>query len=384
MRKTRLPLALLGLFAAFNAAPVRAQTPEDALTGAWLVVCPSAVPGSELAARCAEIAAGGPGSRGAAAAGNFLEELPGQGRSATRERSERENEQRMDIGANVSLFISADTGRLDREPSEHEAAFEGDTDSITAGIDWAFHPKWILGAALTHDQEELDFEESDGSAKGDSTGGLAYLAWTPAEQWGFNAYYGHLNGDNELVRAIDYTLLNGTHVSANARATPDSHRTIAGLGADWSLARGAWGWNFGAGVDYTRTVLDAYTESGGAGLALTVPERTIRTRRGRLDATLLRNVSTKWGVWQPQFKLGWRHEFANPARALSVSFAQDASDAPIVFETEDPDTNWGEWALGSVFVFTHGHSGFLQYRQRFSHAFLDERVLAIGWRVELK
>ena len=55
-----------------------------------------------------------------------------------------------------------------------------------------------------------------------------------------------------------------------------------------------------------------------------------------------------------------------------------------MFDTEDPDPDWGEWALGSVFVFTHGHSGFLQYRQRFGHAFLQERVFAIGWRVELK
>jgi len=375
--------ALLGLGFGLQAAPALAQTPEDALTAAWLQVCPGALPGSQLAQRCAEIAAGGPGGRGAAAAGNFLEEIPGQGRSSTRERSERENEQRVDISAKLSLFASADTGRLDRDPSEHEAAFEGNTDSISIGMDWAFHPQWLLGVALSHDQERLDFDQSSGSARGEYTGGLAYLSWNPSDALGLNGYAGRLEGSNELERAIDYTLLNGTSVVATATGDPDSTRTSAGLGLDWNPAQGPWGWLLGAGVDWTRTELDAYSESGGEGLALSVPRRKIETRRGRVDATVMRTVSASWGVWQPQLKLGLRHEYANPARALTVSFATDPDSTPIVFDTEDPDTSWGEWALGSAFVFTHGHSGFIQYRQRFGHAFLQERVLAIGWRMEL-
>ena len=150
-------LVLLGLALGLPATAL-AQTPEDALTTAWLVICPSAVPGSELAQRCAEIVAGGPGSRGRAASGNFLAEIPGQGRSSTREGASRENEQRVDISAKLSLFVSADTGRLDRKDSPNEAAFEGNTDSLTVGLDWAPHPQWLLGLALSHDQERLDFE----------------------------------------------------------------------------------------------------------------------------------------------------------------------------------------------------------------------------------
>jgi outer membrane autotransporter protein len=384
MRARTLLPALLGLAFWLPSAPASAQTPEDALTAAWLQVCPGALPGSSLSQRCAEIAAGGPGSRGAAAAGNFLEEIPGQGRSSTREHASKENEQRVDISARLSLFASADTGRLDRDPSENEAAFEGNTDSITVGMDWAFHPQWLLGAALSHDQERLDFEASSGSARGKYTGVLGYLSWNPSDSLGLNGYAGRLDGSNDLKRAIDYTLLNGTSVTTIASADPDSKRTIAGLGLDWNLARGAWGWLFGAGLDWTSTELDAYTESGGEGLALSVPGREIVTRRGRLDATLMRTVSQDWGVWQPQFKVGLRHEFANPARALAVSFATDPNEVPIVFDTEDPDTSWGEWAVGSAFVFTRGHSGFIQYRQRFGHAFLQERVFAIGWRMELR
>ena len=379
---------LAGLAAGFGllaSAPAAAQAPEQSLTDAWVAICAGAAPGSDLAAQCAIIFAGGPGSRASAAVGNFLDEIPGQGRSSTRDgAATRENEQRQDISAKVSLFVSADVGRLDRKDGPNEAGFDGRTHSITAGVDWAPHAQWLLGVALSHNEERLDFDASDGFARGEYTGGLGYLSFNPSDNLSLNGYVGRLEGSNELERAIDFTLLSGAHVEATANADPDSTRTLAGLGLDFSVPRGAWGWQLGAGVDWMRTELDAYTESGGEGLALSVPRRQIETRRGRADATLTRTVSTGWGVWQPQLKLGLRHEFANAARALTVRFADDAGATPVVFETEDPDSSWGEWGLGSVFVFKGGHSGFVQYRQRFGHSFLQERVFALGWRVELR
>ena len=377
---------LLMLVLALATAPAAAQTPEDALTAAFNAACAGATPGSDLAARCAEIAVGGPGSRPIAAAGNFLEEIPGQGRSSTREGGARENQhqQREQLSAHLALFASADFGWLDRKDSPNEAAFDGDTTSFTLGLDWTPNAHFSLGAALSHSDEELDFDASEGSARGRYTGGLAFAAWMPTAALSLNGYYGRLDGSNRLRRAIDYTLVSGTQVQARAVADPDSRRELAGLGVDWTVPRGAWQWQLGGGVDRSATTLEAYTESGGEGLELSVPTRRIVSRRGRLDATLSRTVSQKWGVWQPQLRVGWRHEFENPGRALRVSFAADASDTPIVFNTQDPDASWGEWVLGSVFVLTHGHSGFVQYRQRFGHEFLQERVLALGWRVELK
>src|SRR5205085_1272393 len=193
----------------------------------------------------------------------------------------RDNEQRVQLSAKLALFASAEGGRLERQPSPNEAPFQGHTESVTVGFDWALHPKWLVGAAFSHDQESLDFDESKGHAGGDYSGAIAYLSWTPTAALGLNAYYGGLQGNNDITRAIDYTLLSGTHVTALAQAHPDSQRTIAGAGADWNLARGAWAWAFGAGIDYTRTRLEAYTEAGGQGLALSLPRREIVTRRGR-------------------------------------------------------------------------------------------------------
>lgn len=216
---------------------------------------------------------------------------------------------------------------------------------------------------------------------------IGFASYAASDTWTFDGYLGTARGGYDLVRWINYSLPvvgGGNYViDALAYASPDSHRRIAGLGVDWSWARTGWQGDIGFGLDYSQTDIDAYIESDGGGLALAVPERRIETERGRLDARIGRTVSAAWGVWQPSLRIGWRQEFANERRQVTVRLAEDTLGNPITFDTEDPDRGWGEIALGSVFVFTRGHSGFFGFRQRFGHSFLNERMLALGWRMEL-
>lgn len=376
-------LLAIGLCGLALVPPARGQSPDDVLASLWTTLCPGAAPGSELALRCGEIASGGPGSRDSSAAGNFLGEIPGQGRTATRDGTPDQEELRIGLGAGWSVFASADAGKLERRGGVNEASFDDDTWALSAGIDWTPRPGWRLGLALNHLREDLDFLGSDGSTRVDYTGAIVLGGWMPREQLSIDAYAGRLDGDYVLRRAIDYTLLSGTSVSALARGDASTRRDLAGVGLAWSQPRQAWEWQLSGGLDWQRVRIDTYTESGGAGLALRVPGREIVSRRVRIDLGLARTVSTRWGVWQPQARLGWRHEFANAARPLSVAFAGDANGTAITFDTDDPDVTWGEAGLGAVFVFTGGHSAFVEWRTRFGHAFLDEKMLAVGWRFEL-
>lgn len=377
-----LACVLAGLMA-MAASPARAQAPDDALAALWPTVCLGAAPASDLAQRCFEIANGGPGSNEAAAAGNFLGEIPGQGRAATRDGSPDQAEARSELGGGWSVFASADAGRLKRRDGVNEAPFDGDTWALSAGVDWAPREGWRLGLLANHAREELDFLASDGSTRTRFTGAMLLAGWMPADALAVDAYAGHLDGDYDLRRAIDYTLPDTTSVQALASAEASARRRLAGLGLTWSRPADAWEWQVSGGVDWQRTEIEPYAETGGAGLAISVPGRAIISRRGRLDLGLSRTVSAGWGVWQPLARVGWRHEFANPSRPLTVRFVGDANGTPVVFETDDPDANWGEAGLGAVFVFTGGHSAFIEWRQRFGHAFLDERMLALGWRIEL-
>jgi hypothetical protein len=404
------------LLAAVLFAPVgpnaSAQTPTQALAQKWDTICATAVNGTTLFVRCDETATSiDPNANLTAALGQHIDEIPGHIRVATRDVEtspggfqatgvERlgvlasgapatlyEVEARMPLAPRWSLFASLESGRVTRRDSPHEAAFDAGTGHATVGVNRQLGRRLLAGAAWTQDSENLDYRGSDSSADAGYHGWLGFLDLSMGEAWGLQAYAGSTQGRIDLVRAIHYVLPRvggGDYVvDALATARPGTRRGFQGIELDWNRSGGAWQRDLSLGYDQTRTRIDGYTESGGAGLGLVVPDRSVQTRRGRFDARFGRTFSEPWGVWQPSLRVGWREEFGNPSRKVSVRLVQDLLNNRISFDTEDPDRGWGELALGSVFTFTHGRSAFVEYRQRFAHAFLEERVLAVGWRMEL-
>src|SRR5690606_40499194 len=95
----------------------------DALANLWTTLCLGAAPGSDLAARCDEIATGGPGSRDSSAAGNFLGEIPGQGRAATRDGAPEEAELRTAPAPGWSLYPSDDLCTPNRRVVAHASHY---------------------------------------------------------------------------------------------------------------------------------------------------------------------------------------------------------------------------------------------------------------------
>lgn len=372
------------LLLAVVCAPAAAEPASDALVAQLPAICASAAPGGDLSRHCSEIfGSSDPTAIAAAADGQKLEEVPGQVRIATRDTAVHA---RAALGPRWSAFVSADIGRVSRRASEIEAPFDAGTDSLTLGINWQASSKWLLGLAVNHVREALDYRASEGSVDTRFDGLVAFASHPLGGAWSLDGYAGRLDGDYRMRRAIAYALGAGggsLAVNADAFANPGARRDLYGLAASGSWSRR--GWDFGAtlGIDDSKIRIDPYTESGGDGFAISVPGRATTTRRARADFRLGRTLSWSGGVWQPSLRIGWRQEAASPRRTVTVRFVEDLAQTPVTFDTEESDRGWGELALGSVFTFTHGRSAFLEYRQRFSHAFLQERVLALGLRIEL-
>jgi len=406
-------VCLLGLILpGLTALPASAQSPSVALAAQWDTICETASNGTLLLVRCDETATSSdPNANLTAATGQHLEQIPGQARVATRDTSNQaggfhveshESLSLFDRGTaastlslNVSdtiapkwsLFASFDGGRIKRDAGTNEAAFDAGTQHFTVGADWQTGQRWQLGAAVNLDREGLDFSGTTSTADARYTSLIGYGSYSASPTWVLDGYAGSGQGSYSLTRSVNYSLPiigGGTYiVDALAFAHPDSHRRISGVGATWNWSRGGWQGDLGFGYDLSTTHIDGYTETGGGGLALIVPGRSVETERGRIDARFGRTISQRWGVWQPSLRIGWREEFGNPRRRVTVRLAEDSLGNRITFDTEDPDSGWGEFALGNVFTFIHGQSAFIEYRQNFAHTFLHERTLALGWRKEL-
>ena len=364
--------------------PAAAEPASDALIGQLPTICAAAVPGTDLFQRCGEIfGSSDPTAIADAADGQKLEEVPGQVRIATRDTAVRA---RTELSPQWSAFVSADVGQVKRRASEIEAPFAAGTDSLTLGLNWQPSPKWLLGLAANQVHESLDYRASEGNIDTRFNGLIAFFSHPLGAAWSLDGYAGRLSGDYRLRRAIAYTLGTGSDsvtVSSNALANPGASRGLYGFAASGSWSRKAWDFGATFGIDDSKIRIDPYTETGGDGFAIAVAGRNTSTRRARADLRLGKTVPWNGGVWQPSFRIGGRQEAAGPIRTVTVHFVEDPSQTPVTFDTEESDRSWGELALGSVFTFKHGHSAFVEYRQRFAHAFLSERVVSLGFRYEL-
>ncbi len=376
------------LFIAMSCTPVLAQADNGtgSLGSSLSGICTAATPGNAFFTRCQEfLSSTDPQAASRIAGGQRLEELPGQGRASTRNQ-QQDTVVSENLGEGWSLFLSADLGRLDRSTSFNEAAFDGSADRFTGGLNYQVDAHWLLGLALNHSRETLDFSQSNSRNSSSMNGALLTANFSPADQFSFDAYYGRFSGDTRNVRNINYRIEstpgNFQNFASQAFASPSVTRKVAGITGSWLWNKNAWSGGISLGMDQSKTRLDAYSETGGDGFGIDVQQRNIKSRTGSLSFNVSKTYSMNWGVLIPNARLGLKKEFDNPGRKLTVQFSQDSSNTNIVFDTSDPDTQWGEVGVGVSLVMKKGHQAFFEYRQRFAHSFLQERTVAVGWRME--
>lgn len=411
MRRLTIVMLSLAPISLASISPAPAQTPAQALASMWNTICSTSINGTQLHQRCGEtLGSPAPDANLMAAIGQHLEEIPGQARIATRDQQPtsnlpgRGNSQPSNqpwqlqangrlhldldnrLAANWALFFSADIGHITRKAGPNEAAFSADAWSMTGGADWRPADGWQLGLALSRSHEKLDYSATDSLADTEFTGPLLLTSRELGTAWLVHGYAGQLTGDYRLSRDISFRIPQAsgeTIVKTQALGTPDARRQLAGLAINQTWSTQAWSGSSELGWDWTRTRIDAFSERGGAGLALDLPERNVSTRRGRFDLQLNRTGSFSQGVWQGSAGVGWRREFGNGRRPLTLTLSEDSRDNPIRFDTEDPDRNWGEFSLAGSLTVTGGHAVFFNLSQRFAHRFMNERMISAGFRFEL-
>jgi len=407
----RISVVAFSLLLAMAALPARAQTATEALAALWDSICATSSEGTQLFQRCDEtVNSPDPLASAIAATGMHLEDIAGQGHvggSAVQLPAAAP----FDVGGMAtatltqdalghiglglagdefgngwSLFASAQTGRLDHHGTRFESAFDSRNNAVTLGVDRRLSDRWVVGAVLTHVRERVDYRGSISRLDGRQSGMLLFANRSWGE-WRFDAYLGGSSGSADILRGIRYAVPVAGNAMAvidtSAQASPDIRRRQAGVAMDWLGRRGGWDIAVGGGFDYGRKQMGEYIESGGQGLALRLPKRNAYQRIVNGEARFGRTVSTNWGVWQPSAQIGWRHAITDSAERSSIRFVDDPLEYAVEFDAQPDDRGWGEFALTSSFTLTHGHSGFIEYRQRFAHDYLDDRVLSLGWRIEL-
>ena len=120
------------------------------------------------------------------------------------------------------------------------------------------------------------------------------------------------------------------------------------------------------GFYYIDATIDGFTESGAGGLNLVYDEQNFRSLTGNLGLRLTYAWNLPWGVLLPHLRVDYVHEFEDDVDVFGVRFASDpnaTSTAPILIETENPDSSYWRLATGFSAQFTHGISAYIEYQR---------------------
>jgi len=354
-------------------------------------VCDDVAAGSALAAQCAVFDLDSP-TRSAAASGNNLGITGAQGRSKIKVRDRLEGQQQTEVEGQsggsaadwhvgkLGLFISGDATLADRDATANESGNDTTTLGLTLGADWRFSPAFIAGLAFTYSNGDTDFDAGAGDLDTQSYGGLLYASFAPNAIIYIDAYAGYAVQDYDGTRNIAF-VAGGTPVaaSANSDTSGDEWTFGASIAADFGLG----GWTLGphAQIDYSRTEVDAYSESGGAGFAIAFGDQTIKSLQSVLGAHASYAISTGWGVVVPYGRLDWVHEFEDDSRSVPASFVQ-ATAVPFVVLTDEADRDFGRLSVGASALWPGGWAAFADYQYQFAHSFLTEHKFTVGLRKE--
>lgn len=280
-------------------------------------------------------------------------------------------------------FLNASYGAGDRDGSVRTDGFDFDTYSMVAGVDYRVTESLVLGGALSYQDIDTDFDTNatvnGGNVDADGWGGFVYGTYFD-DNFYVDGLIGYAQSDYQLSRRIAITGL----PDETATADTDSSDLTLSAGGGYNFNQGALSYGPYVRLTYLNVDVDGYNESGAGttGLNLSVDGQDWTSLTSVLGGQLAYAVSSDFGVWSPQARVAWVHEFENDAQVFEATYIADPRNNVLRASTDEPDRNYFELGLGVSAVLQSGTQLFFNYETILGFSDLTDHVLTLGGRME--
>lgn len=256
-------------------------------------------------------------------------------------------------------------------------SFDADSFNTTAGLDYRFSDKLVMGLALGYTQTNTVMISSQGdmdtNALMGSFFGNYYLPGDFYVDWAatFTGF------DNDVQRNLSYSGFSG---AAYSRPDAEQYGMAISLGKDFSYRE--WLINPYVRFEYINLHLDGYGERGGLGLDYVVDSQSDKSFITIPGMQLSHNFSLPWGVLTPSIRFEWEHQHLNDERLVRIRLA-DAAAGPGNFSlsTGRPDRDYYNLGGSLTATLPGGIGAFLRYEARLAQAPISSQIVEIGVRV---
>jgi uncharacterized protein YhjY with autotransporter beta-barrel domain len=281
----------------------------------------------------------------------------------------------------LSAFLSLSYRFGDLDSTFKAIGFDYDIGGATVGIDYRVSDTVVLGAAFSYMYSKADFDGSAGDGETNSYTGSLFGLFNPTPELYITAIATVGGLDYDLTRDIKYAVT-GDVVNASTGSDTDGVQfSFAGeLGYDYSFEGLTAEPYFG--IEARRLDIDSYRESGGGGWATAYDDQDITSLTSHIGARLSYAISTGIGVFLPQIRGEWVHEYADDDRDIGAFMVNDPSRFGFDVQTENPDRNYATLGADMSMTFAGGFAVFTGYEALVGYDRVTSHEFTLGGRIE--
>lgn len=288
-----------------------------------------------------------------------------------------------EIWERLGVFVNGNYNTGNVDSAFNQLGYNFNSGSFTAGVDYRLTKDLILGTAFTYTRTESGFDRNGGSLDSNAYTGAVYGTFYATESLYFDgiATFGGINYDS--IRNIQYSVPQDLGVNAKAKANPDGEQYSVSLGGGYNFALQEWTLNPYARVNYIKLDVDGFSEQGGDGWGMRFADQTVESVTTTLGNQVSYSLSTPWGVFLPNVRGEWHHQYKDNSRTIAVGFLGD-NRSGLVFDTvtDSPDRNYFTVGTGVSGTFAKGVTAFLNYDTLLGYRNIESHLFTVGARLE--
>jgi outer membrane autotransporter protein len=287
----------------------------------------------------------------------------------------------------LGVFVNGNFNVGEKDRTAHESGFEFSTYGLTAGADYRFTDRLVAGIALGYSNNSTDLDAAGGNLDTNGYSVTFYGTAYQSDDIYVEGLYSFGRNNFSTQRNIFYGVA-ATRINQAALSSNGSDQHALGLGAGYHLNRNAFTITPNVRVDYVRTATDGFRETftnwnaPGTELGLEIDGQTVTSTTLTVGTQTNYVLSQSWGVLIPHANLEMVHEFKNDSRSLTGRFLEDWDKNTFVLNTDEPDRDYFNLALGFSAQFTQGRSAFFQYQGTLGLKDYSSHGVMTGVRIE--
>jgi uncharacterized protein YhjY with autotransporter beta-barrel domain len=278
-----------------------------------------------------------------------------------------------------------------------ERGYDGDLWALEFGFDYRATDRFVVGGILAYEEMDADFDrdlqEGDpfvpaseaGTMESDSIAVTLFGAYNLGDQIYIDVALGYRSTEHTFERnSVFQESGRSSQTNVRTKGEPDGEEWWGSLNLGYDWQRGALSFGPYAGLTYASSDVDGYTEQdvNSTGLNMRIGSTDRESLLSHLGFRASYALSGGSGVWVPQFRIEWNHDFDNDPVELSTTYALDAAQTLYGLEGENADGDYFNLGLGLAGVLPNGWIPFIDGEVLLGYDDFDRYRLTAGLRKE--